>query len=67
MKCELNEYEGCFSFDIEAETKEEVVKLARFGIGKMKDLRSASAHFLQDGTAGASVVIGKKKSGASGL
>ena len=67
MKAEINEYEGCFSIDLEAETKEEAVKMARFGIGKLKRLRSCSVIFSQAGYAGASIVIGKNQQNSSTL
>ena len=67
MKITFEEYEGCFSIDLEAETKEDVIKLGRFGIGKLKELRSANVHFGSEPSCTACIVIGKSKSNASTL
>ena len=67
MKATLDEHEGCFSIDLEAETKEEVVKMARFGIGKLKQLNSCSVVFSLAGHAEGSIVIGKNPKNSSTL
>jgi len=67
MKCEFIEHESCFEISFEAETKEEAVALARFGINKTKELRSAAAMFNQNGSAMGSVLIGKRKESSAYL
>jgi hypothetical protein len=61
VKAEINEYEGAFSLNIEAETMDDVIKLARFGIGKLKRLDYCDVHFFESGKAQANIVIGKNK------
>lgn len=66
MNAELREYDGCFEVEFHAETKEDVVRMARFSINKTKELRSTVILFGQDGEARGSIVIGKLKSPSSG-
>lgn len=67
MKCTLTEETGCFGFDLEPENAAEIVALARFGLGRTKELRYAEVHFRQDNTAFASIVIGKKHNSKTSL
>lgn len=67
MKATIEEYEGCFSIDLQAETMEEAIKMARFGIGKLKNLKSSLVVFGQGSTAVLSVVIGKSVNNSSTL
>lgn len=65
MKCTLGEHDSCFGFDLEPENASEVVMLARFGLGKTKELRYAHVFFNPDGTASATIVFGKNQNPTS--
>lgn len=55
------EHDGCFSFELKAETMEDAAALTRFGLNKTKDIRHQSIGVHKDGTFTGSVVIGKKR------
>ena len=59
MKAELNEYEGCFSIDLIAETKEEIARIVKFGLNATKEIRYKSVWISGNEFMG-SVVLGKK-------
>ena len=61
MKFTLEEYEGCFSLNMQAETMAEAATLVRFGMNTTKELRSCSASAHKDGTFTAYVVVAKHR------
>lgn len=61
MKITLQEYDGCFSFDMEAETLKDAALLVRMGINATKEIRFLSAIAPSDGDFRGIVVIGKRK------
>jgi hypothetical protein len=61
MKIIALEYEGCFAFDLTAETIQEAALLARFGMNHTKELRTAYVNVSKEGTFYSSIVVGKRK------
>lgn len=61
MKVEFKEHRGCFAVNLEPETAEEVVSLVRLGMNSTKELRSCYTDVFEDGSAGSSIVVGKRK------
>lgn len=61
MKAEINEYDGCFSINLEPECMEEFSQLARMAMGHTKEVRGITTHFFRDGTGFFDCSIGKKK------
>lgn len=69
MKITLNEYEGCFCFDLEAETLNDAALLVRFGRNATKEVRSAATSVGEANRDGnfpvtAYATIGKRKAGS---
>lgn len=62
MKITLKEWEGCFGFDLEAESMQDAALLVRMGMNATKEIRHISATANQDGTFHGSLVLGKHKS-----
>lgn len=60
MKITAKEHDGCFSFDISAETLAEAALLVRFGMNRTK-LRTSDSNARADGTFDASLVFGKSR------
>jgi hypothetical protein len=67
MKTTFTEHEGCFSIEMTAETKEDVIALARFGINVTKKVQLCAASFFQDGDAHGSIILGKRKQSACSI
>ncbi len=65
MKATFSEYEFAVFIELEAETLEEAVLLARFGINKTKDTTSVGAYANKGGTMTAHVGIRKRKKSSS--
>ena len=61
MKANIEEYEGCFSIDLEAENKEEVVQIVRLSLNRTKQLRGVFSQFFKGGHCTLSCTIGKKQ------
>lgn len=57
----MTEHEGCFEFDIQADTKEDVVKLARFGMNHTKEIRGIYVYLHKSNEVAASIILGKLK------
>ena len=67
MKVTMNEYESCFSINLEAETMEDASVLVRFGMNGTKELIHKGANSYKDGTFYGSVTIGKRKRTVTGI
>mgnify|MGYP001214759683 FL=1 len=67
MIFELQEYDGCFSMDMRAETVAEAAQLARLKMNGTKEMRGIYVYADKDGTFSGSVVIGKSKKDTSEL
>ena len=67
MKIKFTEAEGCFFFDLEAETMQEAALLTRFSVNRSKEVRHAEAVVTSTGGFEASVVIGKIKKPTSAI
>ncbi len=61
MKITFTEYDGCFCFDLEAETMADAATLTRFGMNHKAEIRAAATNVLKDGKFEAGVVIPKHK------
>jgi hypothetical protein len=61
MKIELHEYEGCFSFDLTAESVADAALIARLAVNATKDVRGCSAHASEDGEFTGAFTVGKRK------
>ena len=61
MKANMEEFEECFGFDLEPETMEEAIMLARFGINKTKTLADSYVSIYRNGRMTVYINIGKKK------
>jgi hypothetical protein len=60
MKAELKELNGCFSLDIEPETMEEQVALARLAINRTKNRTEVYVDAYSDNVLTASIIMSKK-------
>lgn len=67
MKIQFAEYEGCFSFDLEAETMQEAALLTRFSMNRSKEVRHAESIVTSAGGFEAFVTIGKIKKTTSAI
>lgn len=67
MKAFLNEYEGCFSLDLTAETMAEAATLVRMGMNRKAELRRCVANARQDGTFDAYITFGKRRDANSDI
>jgi len=67
MKANIEEYNGCFSIDLEAETKEETVQIVRMSLSHTKQLRGVCASFSRDGECWLSCTVGKKQKAVSSI
>lgn len=67
MRITLTEMDGCFSFDLEAETIQDAALLTRFSVNRSKEVRHAEAIVTSTGGFEASVVIGKIKKSTSAI
>lgn len=65
MKLTFRELEGCFAVEMEAETMQDAILLARFATNRTEKVRHAGAAFNSDGTASGSIVLGKQKNPTS--
>jgi hypothetical protein len=61
MKATLQEHDGCFSIEFEAESLADAALLVRFGVNRTKEVRHAGTDAHGDGTVTASVVFGKHR------
>lgn len=61
MKITLTEHDGCFAFDLAAETLPDAALLTRLGMNATKEIRHASTNVSRDGRFEAGVVIAKHK------
>ena len=61
MKFTMIEHEGCFSFEMEAETMQDAALLVRFGTNATTEIRSISTSACKDGSFNSYCVIGKRK------
>jgi len=61
MKITMTEFDGCFSFDMVAETVEDAALLARFAVNRTTEALHVSSNAYQDGTFTGELVIGKAK------
>lgn len=69
MKAEVDEYDGCFSIILEAETLAEAAIVVRMGINATKELRCVDALATRNGDNPiyVAIVIGKRKQSESGI
>lgn len=67
MLLKVHEYGGCFEFEMNPETPEEYVLLARMSRNHTKELRSLYVWANADLTMSASLVLGKRKQAESAL
>ena len=65
MKVKVEEFDGCFSIDMEPETVAEAAILLRVAINGKKEVRGIYCSAYTDLTMSASVVIGKRKDTSS--
>lgn len=65
MIIKMSEYEGCFSFEMQAETVADAALLARFAANRTVEVRHANADATQDGSFWGHLVIGKAKNSTS--
>lgn len=61
MKIELHEYEGCFSFDIEAENMKDAAALMRWARNGTKDVQYAAIIPNADNVVQGFITMGKRK------
>lgn len=61
MKITMLENEGCFVFNMEAETMQDAALLTRYSINVTNEVRSASAAAYSDGNFLGHCVLGKRK------
>ena len=61
MKITFAEHDGCFAFDLIAETMADAAALTRFGMNHTNEIRTAGADVKKDGNFLAFMVIGKHK------
>ena len=61
MKISMKEHEGCFAFEMEAETIADAALLTRFSTNVTNDVRFAGAYAHNDGMFSGSVVLGKRR------
>ena len=59
MKITMQEYDGCFSFDMTAETLADAALLTRFGMNRTDEIKYGSTLANQNGTFEAGLAIGK--------
>lgn len=59
MKVKATEFDGCHSFELEAETLADAAFLVRMGMNSTPELRSLGADAYKDGTIFGYIVIGK--------
>jgi len=65
MKVTMIEHEGCFSFEMTAETMQEAALLVRFGTNATTEIRSTAAMACKDGSFSGYCMIGKRKNANS--
>jgi len=61
MKITLAEHDGCFAFNLEAETTADAALLVRFGMNRTEEIRSAGVQANRDGTFSGHLVFAKSK------
>jgi hypothetical protein len=61
MKITLEEHDGCFAFDMQAETTAEAALLVRFGMNRTNEIRTAGVQANRDGTFTGNLIFGKHK------
>lgn len=61
MTITFTEHEGCFSFNLAAETMQDAALIARFAINATSEIRHLSGIANQDGTFTGGLVIAKHK------
>mgnify|MGYP000849189897 CR=1 FL=1 len=61
MKIYMTENEGCFAFDMTAETMADAALLARFSNNVTNEVRSATTNAHKDGTFTGYCVLGKRR------
>ena len=61
MKITMHEYEGCFSFELEAETLADAALLTRFGMNATRTVQYVSCNVNQGGKFEGGLVISKHK------
>jgi hypothetical protein len=61
MKITMTEHDGCFSFDMIAETMEDAALLVRFGVNHTKEFRHVGVVANRGGDFQAAVVIAARK------
>ena len=66
MKVQLQEFDGCFDFEMQAENIEEAAALVRFGMNRTK-IRTCAADVFRDGKFSASLVFGKNARAGSSV
>jgi len=67
MKVIVQEHDGCFGIDLEAENPIESALLVRFGADATSEVRHLSAYADKDGKFSFSLVFGKNKRASSEL
>jgi hypothetical protein len=65
MKIKLTEYNGCFGFELEAETVSDAAQLTRFGMNSTKEIRYAETFVTGDGSFSTNITLGKRKKSLS--
>lgn len=61
MKITMRENEGCFAFEMQAETMADAALLTRFSTNVTDEVRSAGSYAHNDGTFSGAVVLGKRR------
>lgn len=61
MKITLAEHEGCFAFDLEAESTADAALLVRFGMNRTDTIATAGVQANQNGTFTGHLVFAKSK------
>ena len=67
MNITMQEHEGCFAFDMVAETMADAALLTRFSTNVTNELRSAGAHAHKDGAFTCHCVLGKHRKANSDI
>ena len=61
MKITMKEYDGCFAFDMTAETMEDAALLTRYSTNVTNKVRSASSEARKDGVFSGYLVLAKRR------